>query len=131
MRPSVQEESAWPGFVTTTASASREGGWKMWKLAAVVILGAALSWQAERPAQLWADPSSGADEEQPQTWNWHVQNTNVVQGYPPFHAKYSGTNSLPTGGQIRQTVSIDVYAGVRLWSGAEAHIDGTMWQGYG
>lgn len=66
-----------------------------------------------------------------QAWNWHVQNTDIMQGYPPFHAKYSGVNSLPSGGQIRQTVSIDLYAGVRLWAGAEAHIDGLMWQGFG
>jgi high affinity Mn2+ porin len=103
----------------------------MWKLATVVILGAGLSWQAEQSAQLWADTSNGPGEEQPETWNWHVQNTDIMQGYPAFHAKYSGTNSLPTGGQIRQTVSVDVYAGIRLWSGAEAHIDGTMWQGFG
>jgi hypothetical protein len=31
----------------------------MWKLANVVILGAALSWQAEPPAQLGADSGSG------------------------------------------------------------------------
>lgn len=152
----------------------------MWKLATAVILGAALSCQAEQPAQIWADISSGPEvsssvdvtpvaswlydplwfmevlagaagdvdefdvlslpslpdvansgEEQPQRWNWHVQNTDVMQGYPSFHAKYSGANSLPPGGQIRQTVSVDLYAGVRLWSGAEAHIDGLMWQGCG
>jgi high affinity Mn2+ porin len=145
----------------------------MWKLAIVVIVGVVLSWQAEQPAQLWADTSSGPEvsssldltpvalynpfsfveflagsltdvgglgvlpdlansgEEQSQNWNWHVQNTDTMQGYPPFHAKYSGANSLPTGGQIRQTVSVDLYAGVRLWSGAEAHFDGTMWQGFG
>ena len=67
----------------------------------------------------------------PQNWNWHVQNTDIVQGYPGFPAQYSGPNSLPTGGQTRETVSLDLMAGVRLWSGAEAHIDGLMWQGYG
>ncbi|MGA2582666.1 MAG: carbohydrate porin [Tepidisphaeraceae bacterium] len=66
-----------------------------------------------------------------QNWNWHVQNTDIVQGYPAFPAKYSGPNSLPPGGQIRETVSVDLYSGVRLWSGAEAHIDGLMWQGFG
>ena len=32
-----------------------------------------------------------------QTWNWHVQNTDIVQGYPAFPAKYTnpGFNSLP------------------------------------
>src|SRR5208282_2034275 len=65
------------------------------------------------------------------TWNWHVQNTDIVQGYPGFPAKYSGPNSLPSGGEARETVSLDLYAGVRLWPGAEAHVDGLMWQGLG
>src|SRR5271170_1340477 len=71
---------------------------------------------------------SGSNE---QDWNLHVQNTEVVQGYPAFPAKYSGPNSLPSGGESRETVSLDLYAGVRLWQGAEAHIDGLMWQGFG
>jgi len=66
-----------------------------------------------------------------QNWNWHVQNTDIVQGYPGFSAKYSGPNSLPDGGETRETVSLDLMAGVRLWRGAEAHIDGLMWQGFG
>jgi high affinity Mn2+ porin len=67
----------------------------------------------------------------PQNWNVHVQNTDTVQGYPGFSSKYSGPNSLPAGGQARETVSADLMAGVRLWPGAEAHIDGLMWQGFG
>lgn len=70
-------------------------------------------------------------EGQTQTWNWHVQNTDIVQGYPGFPARYSGPNSLPPGGQARETVSADLYVGVRLWPGAEAHLDGLMWQGFG
>jgi len=66
-----------------------------------------------------------------QNWNWHVQNTDMVQGYPAISAKYSGANSLPPGGEGRETVSLDLMAGFRLWSGAEAHIDGLMWQGFG
>ena len=68
---------------------------------------------------------------QSQNWNIHGQNTDIVQGYPGFPAQYSGPNSLPPGGQTRETVSLDVLAGIRLWPGAEAHIDGLMWQGYG
>jgi high affinity Mn2+ porin len=68
---------------------------------------------------------------QEQNWNWYVQNTDIVQGYPGFSAKYSGPNSLPDGGQTRETVSLDLLAGVRLWRGAEAHIDGMMYQGFG
>ena len=66
-----------------------------------------------------------------QNWNWHVQNTDILQGYPGFSSQYSGPNSLPNGGQARETVSLDLQAGVRLWPGAEAHIDGMMWQGFG
>jgi high affinity Mn2+ porin len=65
------------------------------------------------------------------SWNWHVQNTDIVQGYPGFSPKYSGPNSLRPGGEVRETVSLDVLAGVRLWTGAEAHVDGLMWQGFG
>ena len=66
-----------------------------------------------------------------QNWNWHVQNTDIVQGYPGFPSKYAGVNSLPQGGETRETVSLDLLAGVRLWQGAEAHVDGLMWQGFG
>ncbi len=72
-----------------------------------------------------------AAEDKEQNWNWHVQNTDIVQGYPGFSAKYSGPNSLHSGGEIRETVSLDLYAGARLWPGAEAHVDGLMWQGFG
>jgi high affinity Mn2+ porin len=71
---------------------------------------------------------SGSHE---QNWNFHVQNTYIVQGYPGFPAQYSGPNSLPNGGATRETVTLDLFAGVRLWPGAEAHVDGLMWQGYG
>ena len=66
-----------------------------------------------------------------QDWNFHAQNTDIVQGYPGFASQYAGPNSLPAGGETRETVSLDLMAGVRLWPGAEAHIDGLMWQGYG
>ncbi len=66
-----------------------------------------------------------------QTWNWHVQNTDIAQATPGFSARYSGPNSLDKKGEIRETMSFDLYAGARLWSGAEAHIDGLVWQGFG
>jgi high affinity Mn2+ porin len=70
-------------------------------------------------------------EVQQQKWNFHVQNTEIVQGYPGFNAQYSGPNSLPAGGETRETVSLDLMAGLRFWHGAEAHVDGLMWQGFG
>ena len=76
--------------------------------------------------QVGVPPESGQ-----QSWNWHVQNTDIVQGYPGFSAKYSGPNSLRRGGEVRDTISLDLYTGVKLWEGAEAHVDGLMWQGFG
>ena len=56
-------------------------------------------------------------------WSWHVQNTDILQGYPAFSARYSGPNSLRSGGEIRETVSLNLLLAVRLWPGAEAHLD--------
>jgi high affinity Mn2+ porin len=95
---------------------------KSWRMTSAVFATAAISVAAQEatnsPTEL-------------QSWNFHVQNTGIVQGYPGFASQYSGPNSLPAGGQTRETVSLDLMAGVRLWPGAEAHIDGLMWQGYG
>ena len=68
---------------------------------------------------------------EPQGWNWHAQNTDVVQYHPGFSAEYSGPNSMDKVNEVKETVSLDLYAGVRLWRGAEAHIDGLLWQGFG
>ena len=73
--------------------------------------------------------TTGSDTEQ--RWNWHLQNTDIVQGYPAFGANYSGPFSLPNGGETRESVSLDLMVGARLWHGAEAHLDGLMWQGFG
>lgn len=95
--------------------------------------GAASLAQSGPPAPTGPAAGQPAAAEQEETWNWHVQNTDIAQGYAPFAAQYTnpGFNSLPTGGETRETVSLDLMAGVRLWSGAEAHVDALGWQGYG
>jgi high affinity Mn2+ porin len=77
------------------------------------------------------DPPTESPAAPPQTWNFHMQTTTTVQGYPPIYAKYSGPNSLPAGGEVRETVSLDLFSGFRLWSGAEMHLDLLTWQGFG
>src|SRR5207245_8114712 len=84
------------------------------------------------------DPSSNGSAISPaelrteeQAWNWHLQNTDIVQYHPGFHARYSGPNSLSDVNEVKETVSLDLVAGARLWPGAEAHVDGLMWQGFG
>lgn len=66
-----------------------------------------------------------------QRWNFHFQNTDIVQGDPGFPAQYSGPNSLNSKGEVQETVTANLFAGARLWRGAEAHIDFLMWQGFG
>lgn len=68
---------------------------------------------------------------QEQKWNWHAQNTDILQYNPRFSAKYSGPNSLNNANEVRETVSLDLLVGARLWRGAEAHVDGMLWQGFG
>jgi high affinity Mn2+ porin len=64
-------------------------------------------------------------------WNFHAQTTVVVQGDSGFPAQYSGPNSLNSAGERQQTLSADLFAGLRLWRGAELHADLLMWQGFG
>jgi len=66
-----------------------------------------------------------------QKWNFDVQNTEIVQGDPAFPAKYSGPNSLNDHGEVQETATLDFFAGVRLWKGAEMHADLLAWQGFG
>src|SRR5256714_6734304 len=75
-----------------------------------------------------ADTTTTAEE---QRWNWHVQNTDIVQYHPGFSSRYSGPNSLSSANEVKETVSLDLLVGVRLWPGAEFHADGLMWQGFG
>jgi high affinity Mn2+ porin len=61
----------------------------------------------------------------------HGQATLVWQGYPAFHSTYEGPNSLPGGGEGRETFDAMLYAGMRLWSGAELWVNPEIDQGFG
>jgi high affinity Mn2+ porin len=67
----------------------------------------------------------------PDEVNFHGQATFTWQGYPPFRSPYSGPNSLPGSGQGRETADATLYAGVRLWQGAELWINPEIDQGFG
>ena len=70
-------------------------------------------------------------QEVEQLWSFHGQNTAIVQYHPGITSPYSGPNSLSASGEVKETVSFDLLFGVRLWHGAEFHVDGLMWQGFG
>jgi high affinity Mn2+ porin len=70
------------------------------------------------------------DTSQIPSFAFHAQATMVTQYNPPFRAPYKGQNSLiPDIG--RETTDLTMYAGVRLWQGAEAWVNPEIDQGFG
>ncbi len=63
--------------------------------------------------------------------SFHGQATFVEQGYPAIRSPFMAPNSLPGGGEGRETGDITLYAGVRLWQGAEFWADPEIDQGFG
>ena len=63
--------------------------------------------------------------------NFHGEGTFVWQGYPAFHAPYTGAQSLTPTGQGAETVDAILAVGVRLWQGAEFWVDPEYDQGFG
>ncbi len=61
----------------------------------------------------------------------HGQTTFVWQGYPAFRSPYQGINSLPGGGEGRETFDATLFAGFRLWQGSELWINPEIDQGHG
>jgi high affinity Mn2+ porin len=67
----------------------------------------------------------------PDLVNLHGQMTFLEQAYPAFRSPYQGPNSLPGGGQGRETSDASLFVGVRLWRGAEMWINPEIDQGFG
>jgi high affinity Mn2+ porin len=63
--------------------------------------------------------------------NFHGQTTFVEQAYPSFRSPFEGTNSLPGTGEGRETIDATLYAGLRLWQGAELWVNPEIDQGFG
>jgi high affinity Mn2+ porin len=63
--------------------------------------------------------------------NFHGQTTFVWQGYPAIRSPYAGPFSLPGSGLGRETFDATLYAGIRLWQGAEVWITPEIDQGFG
>jgi high affinity Mn2+ porin len=67
----------------------------------------------------------------PDNINFHAQTTFVWQGYPAFRSPFAGAQSLPGGGEGRETWDVTLYAGARLWPGAEVWANPEIDQGHG
>jgi high affinity Mn2+ porin len=64
-------------------------------------------------------------------WNVHAQTTFIASAYPAFRSPYAGTDSLPGGGQARETWTTTAFLGVRLWQGGEFYFNPELAQGFG
>ena len=119
-----------------TTQIGKRGSWRLLQIAGLrllLALGLAIPFARaqESPAPGAGQDSTGAATQDDQKWNLHFQSTVVGQVHPSFPAEYTGTNSLTPDTQVRETISVDVMGGVRLWRGGEFYGDLLVWQGYG
>ena len=70
------------------------------------------------------------DTGDPQAFAVNGQATMVVQGVGGFDDPYRGPNSL-TPKQVRETIDVTLYAGVRPWAGGELWVNPEIDQGFG
>lgn len=76
--------------------------------------------------------SDSARQTEAEDWSFHFQGTGVFQGYPAFRAPFNGPNSLPGGGEGRETISATAFLGRRLpWEGGELYFNPEFNQGFG
>jgi high affinity Mn2+ porin len=85
---------------------------------------------AAAPGTAQAQPAKGMLTDDDRV-NFHGQATFVGQGYPRIRAAFDGPNSLPRAGQFRETNDVTLYAGLRLWPGAEMWTNPEIDQGFG
>ncbi|HXI05362.1 MAG: carbohydrate porin [Bradyrhizobium sp.] len=78
----------------------------------------------------WSPQIDITDPESPR-WEIHGQTTYLPQGYGPFRAPYSGTNSLTPAGQVQATWSNSLFLNMRLWDGGEVYYNPELLQGFG
>jgi high affinity Mn2+ porin len=78
-----------------------------------------------------ADDAKARADRGPGSFEVHGQGVFVFQGYPPFAAPYDGPQSLPAGGQSRETTALSASLGIRLWEGGEFYFSPELLQGFG
>lgn len=74
---------------------------------------------------------AGVADPESDRWEIHGQSTYIGQGYPAFHAPYTGTNSLTPAPQYQATWSNSLFLNARLWEGGEVYYNPELLQGFG
>jgi high affinity Mn2+ porin len=67
----------------------------------------------------------------PELWGVHFQATTIPQGDLPVHSPYQGPLSLVGAAQLRTSLTGTIFAGARLWQGAELYVNPEMAGGRG
>jgi high affinity Mn2+ porin len=90
---------------------------------------------AEEPNGALPSPAGAAEEAAPspdEDWSAHFQSTIIGQAYPGFRSPFRGPNSLPGGGEGRETITGTAFLGRRLpWEGGELYFNPEINQGFG
>jgi len=76
-------------------------------------------------------PKTSLTDPESDRWEIHGQTTFLPQGYPAFHAPYSGPNSLTPAPQFQDTWSNSLFLNTRLWEGGEVYYNPELLQGFG
>lgn len=64
-------------------------------------------------------------------WSFHLQSTLITQNHNAFPAAYSGTNSLQSYQEQRQSFTTTLFLGRRLWNSAALYVDPELTAGAG
>ena len=81
-------------------------------------------------ARASADDAPAADAPAaPQDWAVHGQLTNIWQYHPEFRSPYQGQNSLDHLEHVNETTDATLFAGIKLWKGAQFWVDPEINQG--
>jgi high affinity Mn2+ porin len=83
------------------------------------------------PGSATLTPKTSLTDPESDRWEIHGQTTFLPQGYPAFHAPYSGPNSLTPAAQAQETWSNSLYLNARLWQGGEVYFNPELLQGFG
>jgi high affinity Mn2+ porin len=90
-----------------------------------------LNRKVDWPGSASYSPKTSLTDPESDRWEIHGQTTFLPQGYPAFHAPYSGPNSLTPAPQLQETWSNSLFLNARLWEGGEVYYNPELLQGFG
>jgi len=125
----AKAELLWTGFPqkTTTFTAAAESDRSNLSMESIRV---GLNYHLEDTNPIPELLTKGPQALETDRFAFHAQATFLNQYTPSFRAPYFGTNSL-TPNQGRETTDVTLFAGARLWNGAEFWITPEIDQGFG